>query len=310
VRPDVIACDLHPDFASTRLAEKFAAEWNAHLVRVQHHHAHVASVLGEHGIEDDVFALVWDGYGFGLDGHAWGGEALVVRPGTFQRVGHLQPFRLPGGDKAAAEPRRSALGLLAATLGKEGLAVARSAWPNGSADALWTASERGFAAPWTSSMGRLFDAVASLLDIRHTCSYEGQAAMELEWSAVTNQGHWPDPYLIPLSEGTPWTAHLGPLVEGLLADRRRGMPTAEIAARFIASLVDLGVRQCQRAGLSNVVLAGGCFQNDLLTRALVKRLEAAGFEPLLPRQVPINDGGISAGQIAVASRVVVRHGGV
>ena len=308
VRPEIIACDLHPDFASTRLAERLSTEWTARLVRVQHHHAHVASVMAERGIEDEVFALVWDGYGFGLDGQAWGGEAFVVRPGTFQRIGHLQPFRLPGGDKAASEPRRSALGLLNATLGKDGFARAKTLWPDAAAEALWSAMDRGFASPWTTSMGRLFDAVAALLGIRRVSSYEGQAAMELEWCAETHPGDLPEPYSIPLTEGPLWMANLEPLVAGLLAHSRAGMPISEMAARFISSVVELGVRFCKQAGLSKVVLAGGCFQNDLLTRALVRRLEQAGFEPHLPTNVPINDGGISAGQVAIASQASMLHG--
>jgi len=309
VRPEIITCDLHPDFASTRLAERLAVECSAHLVRVQHHHAHVASVLAERNIQTEVFALVWDGYGFGLDGQAWGGEALVVRPGTFQRIGHLKPFRLPGGDKAAYEPRRSALGLLAATVGNDALFFGKTLWPNGSAETLLQAMERGVAAPWTSSMGRLFDAVAALIGIRQECSFEGQAAMELEWCAETNPGDLPEPYPIPLSDGHVWTADLAPLVRGLLTHKRAGMQVSELSARFISSIVDFGVRSCQRAGLSQVVLAGGCFQNDLLTRSLVLQLENAGFQILLPQQVPINDGGISAGQVAVASRLTMFQGG-
>ena len=309
VRPNIVACDMHPDFASTRLAERLAIEWNATIVRVQHHHAHVASVMAERNIEDEAFALAWDGYGFGLDGQAWGGEALVVRPGTFRRVGYLQPFRLPGGDKAAYEPRRSALGLLAATVGSDAMHDRKMLWPNGTAEALLHAMERGFSSPWTSSMGRLFDAIASLIGIRQVCSFEGQAAMELEWCAETNANDLPEPYPIPLSDEPIWKANLAHLVRGLLAHERAGMNVSELAARFIASIVDLGVRSCQRAGLSQVVLAGGCFQNDLLTRALVRRLDHAGFNVLLPQQVPINDGGISAGQVAVASRMTMFRGG-
>lgn len=309
VRPDIIACDLHPDFPSTQLAERLAREYDAHLVRVQHHHAHVASVMAERGIEDEVLALVWDGYGFGLDGQAWGGEVLVVRPGTCTRVGHLQCFRLPGGDKAAREPRRSALGLLERTMPDEALAQIREVWPDDRVESLWTATRRGFSAPWTSSMGRLFDGVASLLGIRHVNSFDGQAAMELEWCVKENHSHLPEPYPIPLSDGPMWTANLEPLVRAILHDRVAGKPISEMAARFMASVVDLGVRYCERAGIPRIVLAGGCFQNDLLTRALVGRLEHAGFECFLPREVPINDGGISAGQVAVASYMKTFGGG-
>lgn len=133
--------------------------------------------------------------------------------------------------------------------------------------------------------------------------------MELEWSAETNVFDLPEPYPIPLSDGPVWIADLAPLVQRLLAHRARGMPASEMAARFISSVVDLGVRYCERAGLPRVVLSGGCFQNDLLTRALVERLLRRGLQPLLPAQVPINDGGISAGQVAVASRVTMHQEG-
>lgn len=309
VRPDVIACDLHPDFPSTRLAERLAAEYNARLVRVQHHHAHVAGVMAEHGILDEVTALAWDGYGFGLDGQAWGGEVFVVRPGTCTRVGHLQCFRLPGGDKAAWEPRRSALGLLEQTMSDEWPSLVEDVWPDGSAQALRNAMQRGFSAPWTSSMGRLFDAFASLLGIRHVSSFDGQAAMELEWCVKENHFNLPDPYPIPLSHDTPWIADLRPLVQAALTDRAAGKPAHEVAARFLASIVDFGVRCCERAGKRKVILAGGCFQNDLLTRALVGRLERHGFDCFFSLQVPINDGGISAGQVAAASYLSLMGGG-
>ncbi len=308
-RPEVIACDLHPDFASTRLAERLSIEWKARLVRVQHHHAHIAAVLAEHGIDKEAFGLAWDGYGFGLENQAWGGEALVVSPSGFQRVGHLKPFRLPGGDVAAREPRRSALGLLAATLGQEALGLSKILWPDRSAEALFQAMERGFSAPWTTSMGRLFDAVAALLGIRTVCTFEGQAAMELEWLAATNPGPLPEPYPIPISRESPWIADLEPLVRALVEDLRQEKPMPEMAARFISSVVDVGVRFCERAGLRDVVLSGGCFQNDLMTRALVGRLEVAGFRPLLPAMVPVNDGGISLGQVAVASQMTMHQEG-
>lgn len=302
VRPDLVACDLHPDFASSRLAHELATKLRIPRVGVQHHHAHVAAVLAERNIQDDVFALVWDGFGFGLDGKAWGGEAFVVKQGAFLRVGHLQPFQLPGGDKAAEEPWRSALGLLVATLGNDGLDYAKQWWPNKNVELLVQAMTRGFSAPWTTSMGRLFDAVAALLNLCSTVSFEGQAAMELEWLAETNHEGMLNPYEFPLTNDQPWIADCGPLVRGILADLRRGRQVAEIAARFIASLVDLAVRACQRANVTNVVLTGGCFQNNLLTRTLVPKLERLGFQVFLPRDIPVNDGSISAGQVVVAAQ--------
>lgn len=313
LRPDLVACDLHPDFASTRLARSLAAKWCIPCIGVQHHHAHVAAVLAEQNVRDDAVALVWDGYGFGLDEQAWGGEFFVVRRGEFQRVGHLKPFRLPGADKAIDEPWRSALGLLVATHGQNGMDCAKNLWPDKNVQLLYQAMERGFSAPWTTSMGRLFDAMAALLGLRSTTSFEGQAAMELEWMAETNPGERAKPYSLPLTpmvNDQPWVADCGPLVHEVLNDQRSGIKTAELAARFISTLVDLGVRACQRANLRNVVLAGGCFQNDLLTRALVRRLEDAGFIVYLPQNVPINDGGISAGQVALASQISSLRGGV
>jgi hydrogenase maturation protein HypF len=219
---------------------------------------------------------------------------------------------LPGGDKAAYEPQRSALGLLAATLGENAQEFSKAHWPNIAVEALWHAMKRGISAPWTSSMGRLFDAIAALLGIRQVNTFDGQAAMELEWCAATNSTNaddLPPRYPIPISDGPLGSANLTPLVQGLLTHRQAGMATSEIAARFISSLVELGLHYCQRAGLPRVVLAGGCFQNDLLTRALVKRLEQSGFEPFLPQQVPINDGGISAGQVVIAAEQTAIRGG-
>lgn len=310
IRPNVIACDLHPDFASSALARKLAAEWQIPCVGVQHHHAHVAAVLAERNIQDDAFALVWDGYGFGLDGRAWGGEAFVVQQGKYHRVGHLQPFPLPGGDKASEEPWRSAVGLLATTLGEDGAENAKRLWPDKNIELLVHAMNRGFSAPWTTSMGRLFDAVAALLKLRSIVSFEGQAAMELEWLAETHPEGLLHPYEFPITNDSPWTANCEPLVRGILDDQIRGKTAPEIAARFIASLVDLGVRACQQANLQNVVLAGGCFQNDLLTRTLVPKLERAGFRVFMPLDVPINDGGISAGQVAIAAQILSLPGGV
>ncbi|MRG93730.1 carbamoyltransferase HypF [Polyangium spumosum] len=303
IRPAALACDLHPDYASSRLAERLAEEWGAKLVRVQHHHAHVAAVMAEHGLEGEVLGLAWDGTGLGTDGFSWGGEAIVASAAHFRRVAHLAPFRLPGGDRASREPRRSALGLLHATLGPEALARARGLGEERALSALLAAMNQGFSAPISTSVGRLFDAVAALVGLRETCSFEGQAAMELEWFASTHPEPRPLPYPLPLSDGAPAVADTAPLVRALLADRDAGRPVAEMAAQFHASLVELGLRIAERVNLPRVVLAGGCFQNDLLTRALTSRLRAAGFDVRLGARVPTNDGGISVGQAAIAARV-------
>lgn len=303
VRPAVVACDLHPDYASTRLAERLAQEWGAELVRVQHHHAHVIAAMAEHGLEGEVLGLAWDGAGLGTDGHSWGGEAIVASASDFRRVAHLRPFRLPGGDRASREPRRSALGLLHATLGPGALTPMRGHWDEHALSSLLTAMDKGFSSPISTSVGRLFDAVAALLGLRDICSFEGQAAMELESCAATHPDPRPEPYPLPLSDGTPAVADTAPLVRALLADRDAGRPAPEMAARFHASLIDLGVRIAERVHLPRVVLAGGCFQNDLLTRALASRLRAAGFDVRLSTRVPTNDGGISVGQAAIAARL-------
>lgn len=305
VRPEIIACDLHPDFASTRLAERLATECGARLVRVQHHHAHIAAVMAEHGLEGEVLGLAWDGYGFGADGQAWGGEALVVSDEGARRVAHLAPFRLPGGDRAAREPRRSALGLLVATLGPtRAFAEMNDLFDAPQANALCAAITSGFSAPETTSVGRLFDAVAALAGLRGKCSFEGQAAMELEWAAETNLS-LVEPFPLPLSNDTPAVADLVPLAEALLADRAAGLGAPHLAARLQNTLVELAWKIAERAGLPHVALAGGCFQNVFLARATRERLERAGFSVLAPAAVPVNDGGISVGQVLVASRAPI-----
>lgn len=308
-RPSVIACDLHPDFPSTRLAEKLAREWGATLVRVQHHHAHVASAMVEHGLSGDVLGLVWDGYGFGTDGAAWGGEALCVSDGAMKRFSHLLPFRLPGGDRAAREPLRSALGLLLATFEpSEASSLADERMEKTKARALLSAAQAGFSAPETTSMGRLFDGISALLGICTQTSFEGQAAMALQFCAEEDECDGGDAYPLPLTHEAPAVADLRPLLRALVDEKRAGQSAASIARRFHHSLADLAVRTAERAGLGRVVLAGGCFQNTLLARATRERLEKAGFEVFLPERVPVNDAGISVGQILVASQSKVGHG--
>ena len=192
-RPASVVADLHPDYASTR----FALESGLPMTQVQHHLAHVAACMAEHDLEPPVLGVAWDGTGYGPDGTVWGGEFLLVRADGFERVAHLRRFRLPGGEAAVREPRRAALGLLheglgAAALEMQDLAPVAAFAPNERA-VLGRMLERGINAPWTSSAGRLFDAVAALLGIRQEASYEGQAASELEWAigAHESDAHYP-----------------------------------------------------------------------------------------------------------------------
>jgi hydrogenase maturation protein HypF len=299
-RPDLLACDLHPDYASTRLAERLAGIWDVPLERVQHHHAHVAACMAEYGLPGPVLGLAWDGAGLGTDGTLWGGEALVIEGARFRRVAHARRFLLPGGEQAMREPRRAALGLLYEMFGAAGIVHLGSAFAAPEARTLLSMLERRVQTVPTSSIGRLFDAVAALTGIRHAVGFEGQAAMEVEFAAerVADEGAYP----FPLQPGEPAIADWEPLVRALLRDRDAGVPAERMAARFHNALAALAEAIALRAGLEHVVLSGGCFQNVRLVSAVHARLAARGFEVHLPRAYPPNDGGISLGQALVAAR--------
>jgi hydrogenase maturation protein HypF len=294
--PEVVACDLHPDFTSTRHAERWAARTGAALERVQHHHAHVAACMAEHGLDGPVLGFVWDGAGLGTDGTIWGGEALVVEGPSFRRAAHVRTFPLAGGERAMREPLRAALGLLFEVLGPEGanlvpMEPARRA-------ALVSMLRAGVGAPRTSSIGRLFDAVAALSGVRTQPGYEGQAAQLLELAAEPQREA--AGYPIAVLDTDPATLDPEPLVHAILEDVRRGRGASVISARFHAALVDAAVAVATRVGLERVVLSGGCFQNLRLSVSMRRRLEACGHAVFTPRLFPANDGGISLGQALVA----------
>jgi hydrogenase maturation protein HypF len=324
--PEMVACDLHPDYASTRHAEALAARWDVPLVRVQHHHAHVAACMAEHSLEGPVLGLSWDGTGYGTDGTVWGGEALLCQSDAFVRVAHLRTFPLPGGDRAVREPRRSALGVL--------YAIDCVGWapPTGSLfrpeelRTLMALLARGRSVPRTSSMGRLFDAVAALCGLPSVISFEGQAAMALEYAAdwtveesyplplvTCGEGDCPDfcastgetkMGLSPLRDApSPAVADWEPLVRAVLADRATGEPVGRISARFHNALADLAVAIARHtaAATKAVVLTGGCFQNLLLQDRVRQRLLETGFSVYTHQRVPPGDGGIALGQIFVAA---------
>jgi hydrogenase maturation protein HypF len=303
VAPEQLACDLHPDYASTRLGERLAMAWGKPLVRVQHHHAHVAAGCAELALEGPVLGLAWDGTGLGADGTLWGGEALAVDGARWRRSAHLRPFPLPGGDQAVRNPCRSALGLLWEAFGPRALELGRGWFPPAELGVLGTMLARGLNSPRTSSVGRLFDAVSAILGLRTGPGFEGQAAMELEFAAGRSQAQGAYPWAF--QDGEVLVADPAPLLEAILAARRRGEPVPDCARRFHQSLADLALAMARHAGLPEVVLTGGCFQNALLVALVRQRLEEGGYRPHSPRCFPPNDGAISLGQAVIAARQAV-----
>lgn len=316
VRPQKIACDLHPDYRSTRFALDLARELSVPLVPVQHHHAHVAACMAEHGLTGDVFGVAWDGAGYGPDGTIWGGEFLV---GGYERVcrfGHWRPFCLPGGEQSLREPRRSALAILWDTLGEaaqEWDPPQWQVWKKEGREAITRLLHKGGTTLRTTSTGRLFDATASLLGLCQVATFEGQAAMAVEFAAEQYlEKEVGEPYAVPLirDDGmtgavSGWVADWRPMVRGILHDVRNGESVERMAYKFHDALADVIVRMAALAGLPRVVLTGGCFQNDLLARLTCSRLDRAGHSVYTHRLVPPNDGGLSLGQAMVAAFTVV-----
>jgi hydrogenase maturation protein HypF len=268
--------------------------------------------MADNHLADDVLGVSWDGTGQGLDGSIWGGEFFAISGGRASRVGTFRSFTLPGGATAVKEPRRSALGLLHELYGEENdlpfdlpptkafreteLRVIRSMLRN------------GLNSPRTSSVGRLFDAVAALLDIRQTTNFEGQAAMELEFRS---DGSEPGVYPFGLvrTDGVEAAGDSSkldivdwaPMIRGMLEDRRAGVPTRLVAGRFHRTLGAIVVAVARRHSFRRVVLSGGCFQNRLLTESTVRSLREAGFQPYWHQRIPPNDGGIALGQLVAES---------
>lgn len=302
VRPERVAHDLHPDYCSTRYALE---ESSLPTVAVQHHHAHLASCLAEHGVEAPAIGVIFDGIGYGADGHLWGGEFLVGDLRHYQRVGHFRYQPMPGGDLATREPWRMALSYMLSTYGEipEGVKT----FDGIAADALLLtkqATMQGINTPLTSSCGRLFDAVAALLGLRQKISFEGQAAMQLEMIADPAQSE-PYPYLL-LHDSDRIIFDPSPLIDAIVTDCSVGRPAAQVSGRFHLSLAVMVEEVCalirNRTGLDMVVLSGGVFQNGLLTGMVLARLKTSGFKVLSHSLVPPNDGGLALGQAAVAAR--------
>jgi hydrogenase maturation protein HypF len=268
--------------------------------------------MAENELEPPLLGVSWDGTGYGLDGTVWGGEFFLVTETSCERVAHFRQFRLPGGDKAVKEPRRVALGLLYEMFGEAAFSMAELApvasFSPADLGLLRTMLARSLNSPLTSSVGRLFDAVASLASLRQQVRFEGQAAMELEFAleGITAA----ETYNVPIRSGhaSRTTHHASllldwsPMIAAILADLKRGLPTSQISARFHNALAEVIVTVAKQIGQPRVVLSGGCFQNRYLTERAVQRLQEAGFRPYWHQRVPHNDGGISLGQVVAALR--------
>jgi hydrogenase maturation protein HypF len=305
IEPEVVACDMHPRYLATTYAEKLGLP----LVRVQHHHAHIASVMAEWGVTGPVVGISCDGTGYGTDGAAWGGEILVCERGAFERVGHVAPFPLVGADAAARQTWRPAAALLCAAYG--------AAWrdhlarvPGGPDEVELRVFEQqmrgGVNTVPTSSLGRVFDAVSFLLGLCAHNRHEAEAAMTLEASAADEPAA-----VAPLTDDLlgvaagAWLLPVAPLVRGLVGARDAGEPASLLAARFhetvARQLVEAALAAATRAGIGEVAVSGGCFANRRLLRRVVGLLEARGLRVLYHRHVPCGDGGLALGQAWVAA---------
>jgi hydrogenase maturation protein HypF len=307
LRPEVVACDLHPLYQSTRYARERAAALGAPLVEVQHHHAHAAAAMAEHELDGPALALVWDGTGLGTDGAAWGGELLLVERGRFERLATFRPLALPGGDRAIREPWRIALAaLLDAFDGApplDGLPLFRDVVEAHDVAAVRRLVESGFNTPRAHGAGRVFDAAGALVLGRSVSRFEGQVAQALDNAAGAAAARGTDAY--PFAFGADARVDeldLRPMWRGLAADVVAERPHVATASRLHATLVAAGAelvrRAARRLGRLPLVLAGGCFQNARLTEGLLGELSAS-FEVYPPGQIPPGDGGIALGQAVV-----------
>jgi hydrogenase maturation protein HypF len=307
VQPEIIACDMHPEYLSTKYARELADESpGLSLVPVQHHHAHIVSCMVDNGLEEPVIGVAFDGTGFGTDGCIWGGEFMLVDYRSFQRLGHLQYVPMPGGEAAVKKPYRMAIGYLLSILGESAL---RNNLPlmqyldSREIDIIKKQITRGLNSPLTSSCGRLFDAVSALVGVRGQVDYEAQAAIELEAIADEDEaGYYP--FDIATKNGME-IVQSGRLFEAIINDLDKGCTREIISARFHNTMPQVVVEMCQRfarrTGVSKVALSGGVFQNRLLLRLTVAALEKAGLSVLTHRQVPTSDGGVSLGQAVIAN---------
>ena len=319
--PSTVVADAHPAY----LSSQYAGSTGKTVKYIQHHYAHVASCMAENQLEGRVLGVSWDGTGYGLDGTVWGGEFLLTDETSFKRVATFKNFLLPGGERSVKEPRRTALGVLYELFGDKLFEhpelVSLNSFSKEECSVLHQMLKRRINSPLTSSVGRLFDAVASMIGIRQQVAFEGQAAMELEFLAagVTSEECYPFSIIHyqsaidenqrqkqdPQNEnrGLKFIVDWKPTINSILEDLKRNVATSLISVKFHNTLIDVIIEIARCVGEKRVVLSGGCFQNKYLTERAVHGLEAAGFRPYWHQRVPPNDGGIALGQIAAALKM-------
>jgi len=321
IEPEIIAYDLHPDYLATKYARELR-ESGMKIIPVQHHHAHIASCMADNGLESPVIGVAFDGTGMGADGNIWGGEFLVADYRSYKRIGHLEYLPLPGGAAAIKRPYRTAIGYILTLLREDALdAVIASGAKQSQLSSIGRVTEiemevirrqieRRINSPLTSSMGRLFDSISALLDIRGEIDYEGQAAVELEMAAyeedyVHVQKDYP--YRIVEDEGIS-IVRLRDLFSVVIEDLHKDISKGSISVKFHNSIARMTNEMCRltadKTGITQVALSGGVFQNRLLLRKTINLLENSGFQVFTHRQVPCNDGGISLGQAVIADFAV------
>jgi hydrogenase maturation protein HypF len=311
INPTRIAADAHPDY----LSSKFAREFGTPVLSIQHHYAHVAACMAENELNGSVLGVAWDGTGYGLDGTIWGGEFLLTNETSFTRAASFRKFRLPGSLSAIKQPRRTALGVLFEIFGdsvfeRKDLSSVQ-AFTSAELSVISQMLRKGINSPYTSSAGRLFDAVASISGLRQQIRFEGQAAMEFEFSIGTE--NTPESYPFSMSERSTETSTTfqpgiivdwEPLIRAILQDVRNSISLATISRKFHNTLVEIIVGVAKRVAQERIVLTGGCFQNKHLVESTVRRLEQEGFKPYWHQRIPPNDGGIALGQLVAASRLL------
>lgn len=312
IEPEIVAYDLHPDYPSTRFALDYSSDNDLPAIGVQHHHAHITAVMAEYGLKGQVIGVAYDGTGYGTDGTIWGGEILLATYGQFKRVAHLEYVPMPGGESAVREAWRMAVSWLKQTFGEEAERlqlgvkerVGESRWRK-----LWNLLRSDLPQPQTSSVGRLFDAVSSLLGICDFGAYEGHPAIWLEmeaaqWVGKCGENFSEPPFAFEVTDTDPIVLKPTPVIKGIVDGLRHNEPVDKLAAQFHAALADATVRACikirERTKTNDVVLSGGVMQNVLLLNWLIALLEREGFSVFVPTKLPPNDGGICFGQAAVA----------